>query len=376
MGNAAETLFDRLDPEATDPADLAEHLDRHERLGRECASLSDARHGLERGTVVVDGIVVRGYPSVPRALVLDPTVAERFDADRVAVEEKLNGFNVRVVDPGDGEPLAFTRSGYLCPYTTDRARTLLDLEGLFADRPRAMVCAELIGPETPYTTHDYDDVDSHAFRVFDVRDRVTGEPLPVERRRSRCAAEGLPQPELFGTWPTAEIPARVREAIADLDDRGREGVVLKSPDASTMLKYTTEAHHHAELAYATATPFERGRDFLLSRLVREAFQAHEFDEGDERLRERAHDLGESLLLPFVETIGAVADGDAVGDEHVARGDPERVDELLAHLRSFDVTLDVLADDREDGERVVRFRKVAESTRDRTRHYLEGGTYDE
>ncbi|GAA0211485.1 RNA ligase [Halobaculum roseum] len=377
MGNAAETLYDRLDPDVTDPADLGEHLERHERLGRECAALPDARHGLERGTVVVDGdAVVRGYPSVPRALVLDPTVSEHFDAERVVVEEKLNGFNVRIVDLGDGQPLAFTRSGYLCPYTTDRARTLLDLGAFFRDHPRAMVCAELIGPETPYTTHDYDGVDSHALRVFDVRDRVTGEPLPVDRRRERCASYGLPQPRVFGAWGPESAPRHVRRVIEDLDEHGREGVVMKSPDATTALKYTTETHHHAEVAYAAGTPFERGRDFLFSRVMREAFQAYEFDENGDRLRERAHDLGESLLVPFVETIREVAADGGVGDEHVARGDPEHVGALLDHLRAFGVELEVIADETDGDDRVVRFRKVAEATRDRTRHYLSGGTYDE
>ena len=376
MERAAETLYDRLDPDADDPADVAEHLDREERLGREVVTLPDARHGLERGTVVVGDAIVRGYPSVPRVLVLDPGVPRYFDAERVAVEEKLNGFNVRIVALEGGDPLAFTRGGHLCPYTTDRARALLDLDPFFADHPRAMVCAELIGPETPYTVHDYPEVDSHGFRVFGVRDRVTGEPLPVARRRERCAEYGFPQPELFGEWPPPEVPERVREAIADLDDRGREGVVLKSADGTELLKYTTEAHHHDEFAYAAATPFDRGRDFLFSRLTREAFQAYEFDEDDERLRERARDLGESLLLPFVETIREVDAGGTAGDEHVARGDPERVGALLDHLRDFGVVLEVLADGTEDGERVVRFRKVAESTRDRTRHFLEGGTYDE
>ena len=377
MGNAAEALYDRLGPDATDPADLAEHLERHERLGRECAALSDARHGLERGTVVVDGdAVVRGYPSVPRALVLDPCVPEHFDADRVAVEEKLNGFNVRIVDLRDGEPLAFTRSGYLCPYTTDRARALLDLDEFFRDHPRAMVCAELIGPETPYTTHDYDGVDSHAFRVFDVRDRETGDPLSLARRRERCASYGFPQSRVFGAWEPESVPSHVRRVIEGLDERGREGVVMKSPDVTTMLKYSTETHHHAELAYAAGTPFERGRDFLFSRVMREAFQAYEFDEDGHRLRERAHDLGEALLVPFVETIREVAAGEEVGDEHVARGAPEHVGALLDHLRAFGVELEVVAEESHGDERVVRFRKVAEATRDRTRHYLSGGTYDE
>ncbi|WP_372912778.1 RNA ligase [Salinigranum sp.] len=369
--------FERLSTSAETPADLFEHFETRTHGDRTYHAMPSAHHDVERGTVVVPDAdaVVRGYPSVPRVLVLDPGVESFFAADeRVAVEEKLDGFNVRIVDLG--EPLAFTRGGYVCPYTTGRARARLDLSSFFADHPERMLCAELVGPETPYTSHDYDDVDSHAFRVFDVRDRESGEPLPVERRRDCCAAYGFDQPRLFGWVDPAAAVETVREAIDHLDDAGREGVVLKAADATSMVKYTTESQHHDELAYAFSLPFDYGRDFVFSRVVREVFQAAEFDGSEERRRERAHALGEAILLPMVETIDDVSRGETVGERQTVRGPPDEVDALFDHLREQSLTLDVASDRRTDGERVVEFVKVSESTQDRIQYYLEGGTRDE
>jgi putative ATP-dependent DNA ligase len=370
-------LFERVDSTADRPGELFEHVEQRAFEGRTYYALPDARHGIERGTAFFpdEAVVVRGYPSVPRVLVLDPGIESFFGpGDGVVIEEKLDGFNVRVADVG--EPLAFTRSGYVCPYTTARTRALLDLTGFFADHPDKMLCAELIGPETPYATHDYDDVDSHAVRVFGIRDRASGDPVPVSERRDLCSRYGFTQPRQFGRYDPADAPDAVEGAIRELDAAGREGVLLKSADSESMVKYTTETQHHRELADAFSLPFDYGRDFLFSRVVREAFQAAELDEDDDRRRERARDLGESILLPMVETIEAVADDRAVGERHTVRGDPETVAALLDHLRDQSLTLEVDRDDCESGSRVVTFRKVAESTQDRIAYYLRGGTRDE
>ncbi|MFC6873997.1 RNA ligase [Halobellus marinus] len=369
--------FRRLDSTASSPDELFEHFEQRTVDGNTHYVLPDARHGVERGTVLVEDTeaIVRGYPSIPRVLALDAGVTSFFDADEtVVVEEKLDGFNVRIADVG--RPLAFTRGGYVCPYTTARVNELLDLPPFFADYPEKMICAELIGPETPYTTHDYDEVDSHAIRIFDVRDRETGTPLPVDERRDLCDRYGFEQPRLFGRYEPSTATEAIWDAIEDLDEDGREGVVMKTPDSDAMVKYTTESKHHAELESAFALPFDLGRDFVFSRITREAFQAAEFDESDERLRERAHDLGESILLPAVETIREVEDGETVGEHHRVRGEGEEIDALLDYLREHSLTIDVEADYREDGQRVVEFRKVAESTMDRIQFYLDGGTYDE
>jgi putative ATP-dependent DNA ligase len=369
--------FQRLESTADSPDGLFEHFETVYADGLEYQVLTDARHGVERGTVVVEDAdaIVRGYPSIPRVLVLEAGVPSFFDADTtVVVEEKLDGFNVRVADVG--EVLAFTRSGYVCPYTTARIRDRLDVSAFFADHPEWMLCAELVGPETPYTTHDYDGIDTNAVRVIDVRDCETGRPLSVDERDEVCETYEFPQPRRFGRWTPAEAPGEVRDAIAELDDAGREGVVMQSADGTSQLKYTTESQHHGALAYAFSLPFEYGRDFVFSRVIRDGFQAVEFDEDDDRLRERAHDLGESILYPMVETIQDVADGERVGERHTVRGDPDSIDALFDHLRDQSLTLDVESDRREDGERVVTFLKVAESTQSRIQYYLEGGTRDE
>lgn len=365
--------LDRLDPTTDDPEELFEHFERRTSAGRAFHVLPDGRHGVERGTVIVEDAdaVVRGYPSIPRVLVLETGVPAFFEAGTtVAVEEKLNGFNVRIADVG--EPLAFTRGGLACPYTTARARERLPLATFFADHPDEMLCAELIGPETPYTSHDYDDVDVNSFRVFGIRDRESGDPLPVATRRDRCEEYGFPQPRYFGQYDPEEAVEGVQDAIATLEAAGREGVVMKAADGGTMVKYTTESQHHAELAYAFSLPFDHGQDFLFSRVVRDAFQAVEFDEDDDRLRERARDLGESILLPMVETIRDVDAGETVGERHVVRGDRATVEALLEHLEDQSLKLETEAVRRESGADVVEFVKVAESTQDRIQYYLNGG----
>ncbi|MFD1598451.1 RNA ligase [Halobellus rarus] len=371
--------FERLDSTASDPAELFEHFERRSVGEYPSHVLPSARHGIERGTVILDAAdaIVRGYPSIPRVLALDAGVTSFFEADEtIFAEEKLDGFNVRVADVGDDGPLAFTRGGYVCPYTTARVRELLDLGEFFEYHPEKMLCAELIGPETPYTTHDYEEVDSDAVRVFDVRDRESAAPLTVPERRDLCERYAFPQPRLFGRYDRSEATEEIWAAVEELDDDAREGVVMKTAEGDSMVKYTTESKHHDELEHAFSLLFDLGRDFVFSRITREAFQAAEFDESEERLQERAHDLGESILRPAVETIRRVEAGETVGERHRVRGGTEEIDALLEHLRDLSLTIDVEEDYREDDQRVVEFLKVAESTADRTQYYLEGGTYDE
>ncbi|WP_436344588.1 RNA ligase [Natronorubrum sp. FCH18a] len=351
---------------------LEEHLERRNYEGRTYRHLSDARHGVERGTALIAGEVVRGFPKISRTLVLAEGIPTRFAdrCDRIAVEEKLNGYNVRAARI-DGDVLAFSRSGIVCPFTTRVLDRLVDLEALFEAYPRAMVCGEMIGPENPYTAHDYPDVDSLTFRAFDWRDRVSGDPLAVEQRRERYDRFEVPQTRLFGTYAVGDAADDVRSIVDDLDADGREGVVMKSPDGTEQLKYTTSASNRGDLAYAFSLPFDYGKPFMFRRLIREGFQTVEWDESDDVARDRAHELGEAILLSMRETIRTVADGDAVGERHTVRASPETVDVLLEHLRGQGLQIEIEADRREDGDRVCTFCKRTQSTNDRTENYLEG-----
>ncbi|WP_049892459.1 RNA ligase [Natronococcus amylolyticus] len=348
---------------------LEEHLEDRSYEGREYRHVPDYRRGIERGTVLIDREVVRGFPKVPRALVLETGIPTQFE-DRVVVEEKLNGYNVRVVCL-EGERLAFTRSGMVCPFTTRIIERLVDLEALFDDHPGAMVCGEMIGPENPYTAHDYPEVDSLAFRAFDWRDRQSGEPLAVEARRERYDRYGVPQTRLFGSYDVDEAADEVLRIVEDLEAENREGVVMRSPDATTLLKYTTSASTRSDLAYAFSLPFDYGQPFMFRRLLREGFRTIEVDGSDDIARKRAHELGEAILLSMREAIDTVGDGGTVGERHTVRASSETVEALLEHLRKQGLTLEIESDRREDGDRVLTFCKRVQSSNDKIENYLEG-----
>jgi putative ATP-dependent DNA ligase len=348
--------------------ELRDRFTEREYDGLEYRYLSDARKGIERGTVLIAGCVVRGFSKIPRTLVIDPGVQERFDG-RLAVEEKLNGYNVRIARI-EGRTLAFTRGGLVCPYTTWLAEGL-GIDAFFEDHPGRMLCGEAIGPENPYTVHDYPDVDSIAFRTFDVRERASGEPLPVEDRRKLCDDYGIPQTELFGVYEPDRAAEELPGIVRELDRAGREGVVLQSVDGSRQLKYTTSAAHRDSLAFAFSLPFDYGRDFVFRRLIREAFQTVEFEESDATREGRARALGEAILLSMADTVETVEGGEPVGERHTVRGDGDVIEELFEHFRDQGLTLEIEEDRREGGECVVTFLKRTQSTTDKTRAYLDG-----
>ena len=349
---------------------LEDHLEERSYDGLTYRHVSEYRRGVERGTALIDGTVVRGFPKVARTLVLETGVPRHFDDGPIAVEEKLDGYNVRIARVGE-DLLVFSRSGIVCPFTTRILERLVGLDPLFEAHPEAMVCGEMIGPENPYTAHDYPDVASLAFRAFDWRDRESGEPLSVDERRERYERFDVPQVRLLGTYGLEAAATEVRNVVDELDAEGREGVVMKSTDGERQLKYTTAAANRSDLAYAFSLPFDYGQPFMFRRLIREAFQSVEWDESDEDARERAHDLGEAILCSMRETVETIDDGGSVGERHTVRASPETVEVLFEHLRGQGLHLEIEADRREDGDRVVTFCKRTQSTNDKTENYLEG-----
>lgn len=354
--------------------DNLDGFDRREHDGTEYRNYPDYGK-VERGTVLYGGNVVRGFPKVPRTLVLSEGVPRYFD-EEVAVEEKMNGYNTRVARI-DGELLAFSRSGIVCPFTTKFLRRVYgeELNALIDERPDAVVCGEMVGCDNPYTAHDYDEVESLDLRVFDVRDGPTGEPTGVEERRALCDEHGLPSVPFFGVHSVEDAAEEIHDAVSELDERGREGVVMKTPDVSRQLKYTTSAANQGDLAYAFSLPFDYGQDFMFRRIIRESFQAHEFDDADER-EERARSLGESMLDSMVETLERIDNGGDVGERHTVRARPDEVEAILDHLRGMGLQIVVEEDGRDGEDRFVEFVKKTQATNDKTRNYLEGGVVRE
>jgi putative ATP-dependent DNA ligase len=176
----------------------------------------------------------------------------------------------------------------------------------------------------------------------------------------------------LGIYSVEDAPTKILELVKRLGENGREGVVIKDPQMELPpLKYTSSQAHDDELVYAFKFPFDLGKAFFFSRVIREGFQSFEMQESIEEMKERAQRLGESILYPMVDTIEHVSADEVAGEDLVMDAEsPEEVEEFLRHLRDLGVVAVLVK--YEDGKAVIR--RVHQSTTDKISNYLDGGLY--
>ncbi len=287
--------------------------------------------------LVKDGEVriVHGYPSIQRILLLK--AIPRHFIDDVVVEEKLDGYNVRVVLFAD-QILAITRGGYICPYTTARIRMLYEefLKSLFKKYGEDLVvCGEVIGTENPYVQHYYPEAPTFDYYVFDImRDRFF---IPVTERNEIIDDVGLKRVRRLGVIDKNDLDS-VKEIIRKLEREEREGIVLKDPKHRVKaLKYTTSYTHFHDLELGMKYPFDEGRGFLFSRILREIWKIYEEGLSEEELEERAKRLGLSILKPAIDSIKLIEEGGAVYEEYIIRvPDIKVLDEFIEYMDKLGV----------------------------------------
>lgn len=257
--------------------------------------------GIEAGTVIFkNGEIIWGYPSIRRPMVLEAAIKRHF-LDRVAVEEKMNGHNVRISSI-DGEIVALTRGGFICPYSTEVATRLLP-EDIFEKQPGLVICGEMVGPENPYVSQDVYPTDSIDLYIFDIAQKNRRGTQGVYKTHEFAEEFGLKATTFFGEFRSETAPERIKEIVIKLGRQGREGVVIKDPEnRMSPLKYTSSQSNCSDLGIAFRYYNDYALDFFLSRAVREGFQSVEWKESEEEEKERAQRLGESILLPLVDTI--------------------------------------------------------------------------
>ncbi len=328
---------------------------------------------IEAGTMVClcdDIQVIRGFPKIRRTLMLKEALKLHFGRE-VAVEEKMNGYNVRIafLDP---DIVAFTRGGYVCPYTTKKAPEILDLNEFFQDNPDLVICGEMLGTDNPYVSHYYPEIGELGFRIFDIRKKLSGKPLSIPDKRKLLEKYNLPPVNLLGVYSISEAPLKILGLVKKLGEQCREGVVIKDPQMEIpSLKYTSSQAHDDELIYAFKFPFDLGKSFFFSRVIREGFQSYEMQDSEDELHDRAHRLGESILYPMLETIKHVTGDEVAGEDLVMdAGSMQEVEEFLRHLRELGVVAIVVK--YEDGKAVIR--RIHQSTTDKINNYLNGGLY--
>lgn len=327
--------------------------------------------GIEAGTVIFDnGEIVFGYPKIRRALMLEPSLKKHF-SDWVAVEEKMNGHNVRVTSV-DRDVVALTRGGFICPYSTEVARRLIS-EEVFLDNPGLVLCGEMVGPENPYVPNDVYPTESMDFYLFDLSQKNCRDTLGSRKTHQFAEEYGIKATRLFGEFPSDNAYRTIVEIIKDLGKRGREGVVIKdSENLAAPIKYTCSESNCHDLETAFQYYSDYALDFFVSRAVREGFQSVEWKESREEQQKRALRIGESILLPLADTVKKKIDGKPITQQVQIRVKSlQTAREFEYHLRRSGIRTIFDQPEPDDDGYLVRITKLVMSTNDKTQALIDG-----
>ncbi len=309
---------------------VAHNKARYEEYGPwKLLRLTDKYHEAPRGSVVIDGKVIYGYPSIGRILRLATGLQHQFRAP-FWVEEKVDGYNVRLARVGE-DVLAFSRGGFVCPFTTDRAPDLADLR-ILREQPDLVLCAEVAGPGQPYISGHppYIKEDVQLF-VFDMMRTDRAGYLPQPEKQALLEEYKLPAVCCYGRYRPDQVE-EMRALLAQLTEEGREGVVMKEDstrDHRTKLvtSYSCMDDIRGTVDHLRDLPAE----YFVGRVLRLALFLEE--QGEEQVVDVRRQLGSAFLDGLSRAIEQSKREQRVYHTHRCRfRDPENARRLLRHMK--------------------------------------------
>ena len=138
------------------------------------------------------------------------------------------------------------------------------------------------------------------------------------------------------------------------------------------LKYTSSQSNCAYLRHAFKFYNETGRDYMLSRIVREGFQTVEWNESEYEFEKRCMQLGKSILNPLRESIKNVKEGHRLCEEARIRvRNLKTVVDFQEYLNRLGV--DAIFEEPQfvGGEYLITIKKLNKSTTDKTQAIWQG-----
>lgn len=308
--------------------------------------------GFPRGSVFVDGTVVHGYHRIKRILTLEEGIKKHIKGP-FYLEEKMDGYNIRVRRIGSSL-LAFTRGGFICPFTMDRLNEFVDT-GFFKKYPNYTLCIEVVGPENPYNSEGTPYLERDVeFYVFDIKDPL-GRSLPLMERYRIYKEESLNAVRRWGPFKVTDI-SKIKEIINELDSEQREGVVIKPVSEGEEIKYVTLGSCIRDIRATARLMTEIPAGFYIQRIIRIAMICREFGIPlDESL---INGVATALLIPLQETITDVHKGEKIREHFRIRvNNKETIDKMIKHLKRTGITARVTSIEKEGDKFVATFYRV-------------------
>lgn len=340
--------------------------------GQDFVRLSQDYKKLPRGTVFYKSGLVPGYPHIMRILHLGKGISRYLKNSKFFVEEKMDGYNVRIVRV-NGRILAFTRGGFICPFTTDRIPDLIDSQ--FFDRyPDYILCGEVVGPGSPYNIEVIPYIrEDVVFFVFDII-KGDGNFLLPDERIEALKEFNMKQVHKWGPFDVSNLET-IKGIVLDLDSNEREGIVIKPLEHKKALKYVTLSSCLRDLKATTHLISEIPSGFYMQRIMRALFFSYEFGIplNDDYLMEAARAL---YLRPY-EAIRYVAEGGEIKESFDVRiRKRETATELLRHLNRSGVYTQLVSIERAGEYYNLRFNRIYRKGTKEIRQLLKGkGFFD-
>lgn len=335
-------------------------------------------NGFDKGTVVFldKGKTTRivGYPKTRRILNIKNGLKKNFTGNFV-VEEKMDGYNVRVCNV-NGDLIAITRGGIVCPYTTYKLRKILGNNAFFDENPELVLCGEVVGLQNPYQEKSYPESKNFGYYVFDITERKSGKALPINEKKELLKKYDLPHVKELGTF-TPDDYEKVIDIVKDLGSNSREGIVIKSIDMTTVLKYTSNTSTNNDLKYAFRFWSDYGQAFFFRRIVRQAFQCEEMCMSDADIKKSAAALGESIMFPLIKTINNISKGKEITEDFdIVVPDREFGEAFVEHLNHLGAKVTINSVKEDKNGVLMNISRHYQSTNDSTKAYLDGSTWSD
>ncbi|MEM4195136.1 MAG: RNA ligase [Candidatus Anstonellales archaeon] len=314
------------------------------------------------GTVFINNRIIYGYPHIKRIFTLENGIKKNIGEDEFFVEEKIDGYNVRVAYV-DGKVVAFTRSGKVEPFASEK---LAGLKNFFEENPELVVCGEMLG-NTPFTppTDEFD----FKFYVFDFMNKKT--ILPLHEKQKIIKKYKFLSVPFLGKFRKSEEPwKKLREIATFLNKGKREGMIMKGISCKSAVKYVTPNSDIEDIMQNARFIFDMPVGFFNQRVFRSSLFLEEFGMSVEEYEKK---LGEAFYSSLLDGIKQFKKEGAVKEEfRIFVNNEETWNAIYSMLkRSREIEVADVYKWRHGGRIGVRFSKIYRKTTQKFKKFLSG-----
>ncbi|MFH1520340.1 MAG: RNA ligase [Candidatus Micrarchaeota archaeon] len=316
--------------------------------------------GIERGTVVTANRIIPAYPHIKRIFTLENGIRNNIKATTVYVEEKIDGYNVRILSINE-KIYAFSRGGFLDVFVTEKAREMR-LEKFFKEYPNYIICGEMIG-NTPHTepTKKFDVL----LYIFDIDSG--NEFVSCEERHKLVKKYKMVGVPVLGKFRTDDY-SNLRKIILSLNKSCKEGMVIKSEDRKEAVKYVTAHSDIEDIAQASNRFFDMPIGFYHQRVLRSAMFINDF--GMDR-EEYAKKLGIAFYRGLESSINNIKQKKEIVEEFEILIKDEKVWKDILKHSSKDAKITEIFRREEKGNTRIRFSRTYKNTKKILSSYANG-----